>query len=58
MLITGFAYWAVGMPTGLWLAFRADFGVRGMWMGLIAGLSVAALLLTRRFWRLANRLQS
>ncbi|MEZ5461108.1 MATE family efflux transporter [Dokdonella sp.] len=57
MLITGFAYWAVGMPTGLWLAFRADLGVRGMWMGLIAGLSVAAVLLTRRFWRLANRLQ-
>jgi MATE family multidrug resistance protein len=25
-----------------------------MWMGLIAGLSMAALLLTLRFWRLAR----
>jgi MATE family multidrug resistance protein len=56
MLITGFAYWAVGMPVGWWLAFEGGFGARGMWMGLIAGLSVAAVLLTMRFWRLANAL--
>ena len=54
MLITTFAYWGVGMPVGWWLAFRADLGARGMWMGLIAGLSMAALLLTLRFWRLAR----
>ncbi|MEO5559626.1 MAG: MATE family efflux transporter, partial [Dokdonella sp.] len=54
MLITMFAYWGVGMPVGWWLAFRHGLGARGMWMGLIAGLSVAALLLTRRFWKLAR----
>jgi MATE family multidrug resistance protein len=54
MLITTFAYWGVGMPVGWWLAFRADLGARGMWMGLIAGLSMAAVLLTTRFWRLAR----
>jgi MATE family multidrug resistance protein len=54
MLITTFAYWAVGMPVGWWLAFRAGLGARGMWMGLIAGLSMAAVLLTTRFWRLAR----
>jgi MATE family multidrug resistance protein len=54
MLITTFAYWGVGMPVGWWLAFRAGLGARGMWMGLIAGLSMAALLLTTRFWRLAR----
>jgi MATE family multidrug resistance protein len=54
MLITTFAYWGVGMPVGWWLAFRAGLGARGMWMGLIAGLSMAALLLTRRFWRLVR----
>jgi MATE family, multidrug efflux pump len=54
MLITTFAYWGVGMPVGWWLAFRAGLGARGMWMGLIAGLSMAAVLLTTRFWRLAR----
>ena len=53
MFLTAFAYWLVGMPVGWWLAFRADFGARGMWMGLIAGLSTAALLLLLRFaWML------
>ena len=55
MFITTFAYWGVGMPVGWWLAFRHGLGARGMWMGLIAGLSMAALLLSRRFWRLARR---
>jgi MATE family multidrug resistance protein len=54
MLITTFAYWGVGMPVGWWLAFPVGFGARGMWMGLIAGLSMAAVLLTVRFWRLAR----
>jgi MATE family multidrug resistance protein len=54
MLITTFAYWVVGMPVGWWLAFRGGLGARGMWMGLIAGLSMAALLLTARFWRLVR----
>ncbi|EIM02890.1 MATE family efflux transporter [Rhodanobacter sp. 115] len=51
MAITLFAYWVVGMPTGWWLAFHHGLGARGMWMGLIAGLSVAAVLLFVRFWR-------
>jgi len=55
MVITLFAYWGVGMPVGWWLAFPHGLGARGMWMGLIAGLSVAALLLSLRFWKLAHR---
>jgi MATE family multidrug resistance protein len=51
MAITLFAYWVVGMPTGWWLAVHHGLGARGMWMGLIAGLSVAAVLLFVRFWR-------
>jgi MATE family multidrug resistance protein len=55
MVITTFAYWGVGMPVGWWLAFPHGLGARGMWMGLIAGLSMAAVLLTWRFWKLAGR---
>lgn len=53
MAITLFAYWIVGMPVGWWLAFHHGLGARGMWMGLIAGLSVAAVMLFVRFWRSA-----
>lgn len=49
MLITVFAYWIVGMPTGAWLAFGAGLGVRGMWFGMIAGLTAAAVLLFARW---------
>jgi len=51
MLITALAYWGVGMPGGWLLAFPFGLGPRGMWIGMILGLTVAALLLTYRFWR-------
>lgn len=51
MVLTLFAYWMIGMPLGWWFAFRQGLGARGMWMGLIAGLSAAAVLLFTRFWR-------
>ncbi len=53
VLITMFAYWGVGMPLGLALAFPGGMAARGMWIGLFAGLSVAAILLTWRFRRRA-----
>ncbi len=55
MAITLFAYWMVGLPVGAWLAFGLGRGAAGLWVGLIAGLSMAAILLTRRFWRLARQ---
>ena len=56
MLITAVAYWGVGMPLALTLAFRFGWQAPGMWCGLIAGLSVAAALLSLRFFLLARRL--
>ena len=49
MFIAAFSYWGVGMPVGWLLSFQGGMGVSGMWVGLIAGLSCAALLLTSRF---------
>ena len=55
MLLAAFAYWGIGMPLGATLGlglFGAPvWGPRGMWTGLIAGLTVAALLLGLRFAR-------
>jgi len=55
MLITGFAYWGVGLPLGWYLAFAGGLRVLGMWIGLVAGLSVAAALLLARFHVLSAR---
>ena len=55
MLLAAISYWAVGMALGAWLGLGLGLGPRGMWMGLIAGLSVAAVLLGGRFlWRSAR----
>jgi multidrug resistance protein, MATE family len=49
MLIGLFCYWAVAMPTAFVSAFALPLGTIGVWIGLAAGLFVAATLLT---WRL------
>ena len=56
MLYSVLAYWMIGMTVGWYLTFRADWGPAGMWIGILAGLSVAAVLLTARYWRLSGRL--
>src|SRR5690606_3456009 len=58
MIITALAYWGFGMPLGAFLGldFGLGMGPRGMWSGLIAGLSAAAVMMTWRFLRLARRL--
>ena len=52
--LAAFSYWAVGMSCGWWLAFERGLGAKGLWLGLIAGLSVAAVLLFTRFALLAR----
>ncbi len=51
MWMAALAYWGIGMPVGAGLGLWLGWGPRGMWIGLTAGLSVAALLLARRFLR-------
>lgn len=49
------AYWAIGIPIGYWLAFEQGLEVAGIWIGLVFGLTVSAILLTLRFLRLTKR---
>jgi len=44
------------MSVGVALGLGLGWGPRGMWIGLIAGLSVAAVLLGARFLRTSARL--
>lgn len=60
MLLAALAYWGIGMPVGATLGFGLGgftpaLGPRGMWVGLIAGLVVAAVLLATRFLRSSAR---
>jgi len=55
MLLTAVAYWVVGVPVGIGLAFGAGVGSSGLWYGLVAGLATAAILLATRFARLVRR---
>ncbi len=53
-VITFVAYWVISLPLGYGLAFHSPLGPVGVWSGLAAGLSVAAVLLARRFHRLTR----
>ncbi|HMN16280.1 MAG TPA: MATE family efflux transporter [Ignavibacteriaceae bacterium] len=48
-IITFTAYWLISLPVAYLLAFIFNQGVYGVWVGLLIGLSVAAVLLTIRF---------
>jgi MATE family multidrug resistance protein len=54
MLYSVTSYWAVGLSLGTWLTFARDWGAQGMWVGIVAGLTVAAVLLGGRFWRISR----
>jgi MATE family multidrug resistance protein len=54
-LLIGVAYWVIGIPAGLLMAFTFGMGAAGIWAGLILGLSFAAAFLVQRFLRQAAR---
>jgi MATE family multidrug resistance protein len=47
--ITLFAYWGIGFPISYYFGKPEQLGSFGIWLGLLAGLSTAALLLFLRF---------
>ncbi|TKD45475.1 MATE family efflux transporter [Azotobacter chroococcum] len=59
MLITLLAYWGIGLPIGYCLGLTdwlgEPSGPRGLWQGMVIGLSCAALLLGARLARSARR---
>jgi len=53
-VITFVAYWVIGLPVGYWLAFPLGYGVTGVWLGFLAGLSTAGIVFIIRFYRLTK----
>ncbi|MEM0934951.1 MAG: MATE family efflux transporter [Pseudomonadota bacterium] len=50
MVIASLSYWGVGLPAGYVCGFVLGWGAPGVWMGLVVGLTSAAVLLSWRFW--------
>ena len=55
-LLTFVAYWLVGFPISYYLGLQTELKSVGIWIGLLSGLSVSALLLYLRFNVLTKRL--
>ena len=56
MRIAVFAYILIGLPLGLFLAFRMNLGAEGMWIAFIIALAIPAVLFHIRFNRQINKM--
>ena len=56
MYITFVAYWIVGFPISYYLGIHTDLKAVGVWIGLLAGLTAAAVFLFIRFHFLTKKL--
>lgn len=50
-LIATLSYWLIGIPLGYHLAHKQNLGPQGIWWGLAAGLTIAAIFLAQRIWK-------
>ncbi|MBU2951479.1 MATE family efflux transporter [Tamlana agarivorans] len=55
-IITFISYWLIGFPISWYLGKEDAYGSFGIWIGLLAGLTTAAILLYIRFNYLTKRL--
>ncbi len=51
MLFALVGYWVVGIGTGVWLGFGANWAGVGIWTGLATGLAFVSVLMIRRWSR-------
>ncbi len=56
-IITMIAYWGIALPLGYYLSFIEKMDATGIWIGLWAGLTASAVLLTIRFYYLLRKLR-
>jgi len=56
MYITFVAYWVIGFPISIYLGLYTPLKAIGIWIGLLAGLSAAAIFLFYRFNKITKKL--
>lgn len=57
-VVTFISYWLIGIPISYFSALHFGLGAVGVWIGLIFGLSISAILLTLRFRRLSSNMRA
>lgn len=55
MVFAAVSYWGLGIPCSYIFGFWFGMGGIGIWLGLVTGLGMAAILLSWRFWLVAMR---
>ncbi len=55
-LIAFFSYCLTGLPISYILGIKLEYGVTGIWIGLLSGLTVSSILLFLRFQYLTKKL--
>lgn len=55
MVIQTISYWGIGLPIGCYLGLNLNWGAKGFWIGLICGLTSAAIMLSFRLSNMLNR---
>jgi len=55
MVLAALSYWGIGIPLSYVLAFPLGYGGVGLWLGMVVGLTCAAVSLMARFWWLAPK---
>ena len=54
-LVTLMAYWVLGLPLGYVMAFEFGWAEKGVWIGLLTGLTITAVMLFYRFHQLSKK---
>jgi MATE family multidrug resistance protein len=54
LMVSVVAYWFVGLPVSWSLGINHQFGPQGLWLGLVASLTLAAVWLVWRFRRVSK----
>ncbi|MEM6563502.1 MAG: MATE family efflux transporter [Pseudomonadota bacterium] len=55
MIYAAVSYWLVGVPASYFFGFVLGMEGIGVWLGLVIGLALAAILLSARFWSVMLR---
>ena len=54
--LTFISYMVIGLPVSYYLGLKTSLGAVGIWLGLLTGLSISALLLFLRFQHQTKKL--
>ncbi|TAD98296.1 MAG: MATE family efflux transporter [Bacteroidetes bacterium] len=54
-IIALISYWVIGIPVGYFFGIYMKLGTEGVWLGLVIGLTVAAVWLYIRFLKISQR---